>query len=137
MARTEDIEAKLAAYVDGELDEAGRAEIEKHLATNPQHAQLIRELMQQRQIVRDLPREMAPADVAEQINAQLERAALLGDDASDDVDSTALRISHWRQFRAIAAVLVLTAGLSIVVYYVLPSPSQRSTVTQLIPLPTT
>ena len=44
MANTENIEAKLCAYVDGELDEAGRAEIEAHLAANVQHRQLIEEL---------------------------------------------------------------------------------------------
>src|SRR5690348_8745682 len=109
MARTEDIEAKLAAYVDGELDEVGRAEIEKHLTTNPQHAQLIRELTQQRQFVRDLPRELAPADVSEQINAQLERAALLGSDVDDEMHAGSLRIDRWQQFRAIAAVIVLMA----------------------------
>src|SRR3982750_4298631 len=115
MARTEDIEAKLAAYVDGELDEAGRAEIEKHLAGNPQHAQLIAELTQQRELMRALPRETAPADVSEQINAQLERAVLLGDDAGDDAGvAGSIQMSHWPQIRAIAAVLVLTTGLAII-----------------------
>ena len=41
MANTEQIEAKLCAYVDGELDAAGRAEIEQHLAANPQHRALV------------------------------------------------------------------------------------------------
>jgi anti-sigma factor RsiW len=34
VANTENIEAKLAAYVDGELDPTGRAEIEQYLKTN-------------------------------------------------------------------------------------------------------
>src|SRR5215213_7222467 len=79
MADTENIEAKLAAYVDGELDEARRAEIERYLAGNPQHRKLIEELTVTRQYVRDLPRESAPADVADMLSQQLERAALLGD----------------------------------------------------------
>ena len=57
MANTEQIEAKLCAYVDGELDAAGRAEIEAHLAANPQHRELLTELMAQRELLRELPRE--------------------------------------------------------------------------------
>jgi anti-sigma factor RsiW len=60
MANTENIEAKLCAYVDGELDPAGRAEIEAHLTANPQHRQLMAELMQQRDLLGGLPRERAP-----------------------------------------------------------------------------
>jgi anti-sigma factor RsiW len=71
MANTENIEAKLAAYVDGELDASERAEIEQHLAANPQHRKLIEELRVARQYLRQLPREQAPPDVAEALNAQL------------------------------------------------------------------
>ena len=42
---TENIEAALCAYVDGELDAKERVEIEKHLEANPQHRQLLLELM--------------------------------------------------------------------------------------------
>src|SRR5262245_35895616 len=122
MAKTEDIEAKLAAYVDGELDEAGRADIEAHLAAHPTHQQLIEELMRHRQLLKNLPRQAAPGDVAEAINAQLERAVLLGD-VDDDHDSASLRIGNWGQVRAIAAVLILTASLAGVIYYLLPSTS--------------
>jgi anti-sigma factor RsiW len=60
----EEIEAKLAAYIDGELDAAGRAEIEKHLQANPQHRVLISDLTKQRELVRSLPRTNAPAEIA-------------------------------------------------------------------------
>lgn len=136
MARTEDIEAKLAAYVDDELDPAARAEIEKHLAGNPQHRTLIAELMQQRQLLRDLPRQTAPADVAETINAQLERAVLLGD-VDDDADTITMRISPWGQIRAIAAVIVLTGGLAAAIWLLLPSPKHRPEIADIRTLPTT
>ena len=67
MANTENIEAKLAAYVDGELDAADRAEIEQHLAANPQHRKLIEELREARQCLRELPREQAPPEIAEML----------------------------------------------------------------------
>lgn len=122
MANTEDIEAKLCAYVDGELDAGGRAEIERHLSTNPQHRRLIDELVQQRDLVRALPRARAPLDVAESLNAQLERAALLN---VDEWDQRSMRISRWPQLRAAAAILLLVGGLAAVVYYVIPSPNPQ------------
>ncbi|HEY1629304.1 MAG TPA: polysaccharide biosynthesis/export family protein [Tepidisphaeraceae bacterium] len=137
MAKSEDIEAKLAAYVDGQLDAADRAEIEKHLAEHPQHRQLIAELMQHKQLLKNLPREHAPADVAEAINAQLERAVLLGD-IDDDSHAAAMRIGRGPQMRAIAAVLLLTASLAAVIYYLLPSPSRKPPqLADLRTLPTT
>ncbi len=122
MASTEDIEAKLCAYVDGELDEAAQAEIERHLADNPQHRELITDLVQHRDMIRALPRVRAPQDISETLGAQLERAVLLGDDEAGD--TPILRISHWPQIRAAAAILLLVFGLAAVVYYVLPTPDR-------------
>ena len=124
MAKSEDIEAKLAAYVDDELDAADRAEIEKHLKDNPQHRQLIAELIEHRQMLKNLPRESAPGDVAEAINSQLERAVLLGD-IDDDSHISNLRIGRGPQIRAIAAILFLTVGLAAAIYYMLPSPNRK------------
>src|SRR4051812_25764016 len=121
MANTENIEAKLCAYVDGELDAAGRAEIEAHLAANPQHRQLLEELTRQRELLRDLPREKAPDDLSESLQAQLERSVLLGSQQS----AVAGKISHWPQFMALAAVLVLAIGLAAVIYMVLPDQSKQ------------
>src|SRR5438128_1671440 len=74
----EQIEARLAAYIDGELDATERAEIEKHLAANPQHKALIEELSGQRDLLKALPHEQAPPEIAETIQGQLERSVLLG-----------------------------------------------------------
>lgn len=119
MANTENIEAKLAAYVDGELDAAGRAEIEQYLTTNPQHRELIDELRQAKNYLQELPRAAAPMEVAEMISQQLERASLLGD---VEIGEGGTHFARWPQFRAIAAILLLTVGLAGVLYYVLPSP---------------
>jgi len=77
-ANQEQIEARLAAYIDGELDVGERAKIEKHLAGNPQHKALIEELMIQRDLLHAVPREKAPPEIAETIQSQLERSVLLG-----------------------------------------------------------
>ena len=126
MANTENIEAKLCAYVDGELDPAGRAEIEAHLETNPQHRQLMTQLMQQRDLLSGLPRERAPEDLFESMQNQLERAVLLDGDAAPGGAAggsphIAGRINRWPQRFAAAAVLLLAVGLAAVIYFVLPN----------------
>ena len=39
---SENIEARLCAYVEGDLDEQGRVEIERHLEAHPNHRRLLR-----------------------------------------------------------------------------------------------
>src|SRR3954454_12878269 len=76
----EEIEAKLAAYVDGELTPAERVEIETYLQTNPSHRSLLQDLVAHRDLLRKLPREKAPGDCTEGFQGQLERDILLGGD---------------------------------------------------------
>lgn len=116
----ENIEAKLAEYLEGTLDPAGRAEIEQHLMRNPEHRQLMLDLGQTRQILQSLPRERAPGDMTEMLQGQLERTALLGE-GPDESSAAALRINRWPQLFALAAIVLLAIGLGVVVYIVLPS----------------
>lgn len=108
------IESKLCAYIDGELDADGRAEIEKHLEANPQHRRLLESLRATRDLLRWLPREPAPPEISETLNGQLERSVLL------DYSGDSLRPSIWPRVFATAAIIVLTAGLGAAVYYALP-----------------
>src|SRR3954470_7495213 len=99
MANTENIEAKLAAYVEDELDAADRAQIEQHLAANPQHRALIAELRKTRGYMQSLPHASAPPEIAEALAAQLERAALLGD-VQIGSDGAPSDFNRWPQVRA-------------------------------------
>ncbi|MDQ3439366.1 MAG: zf-HC2 domain-containing protein, partial [Planctomycetota bacterium] len=119
MANTENIEAKLCAYIDGDLDAQGRAEIEKHLAANPQHRTLIAQLSKQRDLLRELPRETAPEEILDALQSQMERSVLLGDDDAAR-ESESMKIHRWPQLMAAAAIVVLTVGLGLVIYFVLP-----------------
>ncbi|HEY7119121.1 MAG TPA: zf-HC2 domain-containing protein, partial [Tepidisphaeraceae bacterium] len=114
----EKIESQLCAYVEGELDDAERAEIERHLQTNPQHKTLIAELRQQRHLLQTLPKANIPGELNESLTGQLERSALLNED--DQTSEAGMRINRWPQLAAVAAVLFLAVGLGVVVYYVLP-----------------
>src|SRR5436190_10831636 len=113
----EQIEARLAAYVDGLLPESDRAEIELHLANHPEHLAVLHELIRHKEMVVSLPRESAPGDLSEALQGHLERAALLG----DQNDAVALGVRRFPQFTALAAMVLLTVGLAIVVYFALPT----------------
>ena len=121
-------EAKLCAYLEGELTPAERAEIEKYLDANPQHRKLLGELSKTREFVGLLPRESAPSEIAEAFHGHVERAMLL--DGSADGESV-VRLNRWPQFMLAAAIVVLAGGLGVVVYFTLPttpSPQYSSSV---------
>ncbi|MCC6424758.1 MAG: polysaccharide biosynthesis/export family protein [Phycisphaerales bacterium] len=120
----ENIEAKLCAYVDGELDAKGRAEIEKHLQSNPQHRKLLESLAKTHRFVAELPREKAPPEILENLQGQLERAVLLGDVGGDESDGV-MRISRWPQITSLAAIVMLTVGLGVILYFMLPPLSRQ------------
>jgi hypothetical protein len=110
----ENIEAMLCAYIEGDLDEAGRAQIEKHLQEHPQHRKLIAALAATRDLVRDLPRAKAPPDVGEWVHGQVERSILL-DDSGSMIATPGKRPSRWPQLLGVAAVLLLFVALAAIV----------------------
>src|ERR1041385_8626437 len=128
----EDIEAKLAAYVDGELTPAEKVEIETHLEQNPSHRALLHDLAWHRQILRNLPREQAPGDCTEGFQGQLERDILLGGDELTRSRSS-FRISYSPQLLSAAAIIILALGLAIIVYSVLPPHHPKAQLTQVTP----
>ncbi|MGD0461998.1 MAG: hypothetical protein ABSB74_05885 [Tepidisphaeraceae bacterium] len=110
----ENIEAMLCAYIEGDLDAAGRAQIEKHLQDHPQHRKLIQELTAMRELVRGLPRVKAPMELGESLRGKVERSMLLGD--TGDTPQQSARGNRWPQVFAIAAVFLLCASLCLVLY---------------------
>ncbi len=119
---TENIEARLCAFVEGDLDEAARVEIEKHLQTHPAHRALLDELKRTKAMLISLPRELAPVDMAETLQGHLERSVLLDGVGTDPLESN-LRINRWPQLIGVAAVVLLAAGLGTLVYVILPAHS--------------
>lgn len=122
---SEAIEAKLCAYLEGELAPPDRAEIEEYLKNYPQHRQTLSDLATNRTVLRNLPREKAPAEVAEAFQGQMERSMLLDGPVNEDA---IVRLKHGPQLALAAAIVVLAAGLGIVVYIILPGPVQKYSV---------
>src|SRR5690349_4083349 len=105
---------KLEAYIDGALEAADRAEVERQLAANPQLRKMVAELSMTRDLLRALPRAAAPPELMETFQGSLEREALLGQGGADTEAAAAaapLRIHRWPQFMSIAAIVLLAVGL--------------------------
>src|SRR4051794_29206724 len=126
----EDIEAKLAAYVDGELTPAERVEIETHLQQNPSHRALLQDLTLHRNLLRSLPREKAPGDCTEGFQGQLERDILLGGNELAQARRR-WRIQYSPQILSAAAIILLAIGLAVIVYSVLPPHQPKAPLAQL------
>jgi hypothetical protein len=125
----ENIEAMLCAYVEGDLDEAGRAQIEKHLQSNPQHRKLLDDLVQMKEMVRGLPRVKAPMDVGDSLRQKVERSMLLEDAAV--VRPTGGQVDRWPQMFAIAAMFLLVSALCFIVYRALAPTLKPAQFTQV------
>ena len=116
----EAVEAQLCAYLEDELSPAERAVIEQHLAVHPQHRQLLADLALNRGWLRDVKHEAAPAEVGEAFRQQVERSLLMGEDRPAAGRSG----GRWRQFGVLAALLLMTAGLGVVLTVMLAAPSR-------------
>jgi hypothetical protein len=104
-------EARLCAYLEGELSPEDRVDIEKHLTANPQHRQLLKDLAETRGWMRTIPKESAPSELAEAFAAQMERSLLL-DEPRERGNST---INRLPQYALLAAILLLTLGLGVLI----------------------
>jgi hypothetical protein len=105
---TEELEARIAAYIDGQLPPAEAARLEVFLAnTDPRLAEQIIGMLNDRHRLRTLPRPAAPVDLAGRIMEQVERATLLNDAQAPDHHAPH---RWWQSKAAIAAALLLMIG---------------------------
>ena len=94
----------LSAYVDGEVDDRERVLVERILREDASARRLLEELRRTIQVVSSLPRHGAPPTLATDLEAQLERAELLGD-AEPNVVHLSERRASWTAWLAVAAML--------------------------------
>lgn len=115
---------QLSAYIDGELSETARAEVEGWLAGDADARRLLEELRHAARLVGGLPRSAAPKGLSAEVTARLEREALLG--ASVASESAARRVPLWQRGLAIAASLLLIVTASWLMWPELPKPPSES-----------
>ena len=113
------IEELLNSFIDGELTEREKTEVQRLISHDAQVAQRLRELQKSKMLVGSLPRAEAPARILDEIKASLERGTLSGERAwSEEPSDRRVGVRHLliRKVLAAAAMVGLVAILSAVVY---------------------
>ncbi len=137
-SESNNIDVLLNAYLDGELSPEQAEQVERMLAEDEALRRLLEQYRQVAGRVRDLPKQAAPGQLAEQISYELEREFLLGPESRwgqgspEAVGRNHLRL---RRFISAAAILILVSGMGLMVYTVFyPSSSPDSPVIAVKPL---
>jgi hypothetical protein len=110
------IEELLNGYIDGELTERHRTEVERLISHDARIAQRLRELQKCKMLVSSLPRAEAPDEMLEQIKASLEERAPLAQEPSGFAERVGARHLLVRKVLTAAAMIGLVAVLAAVVY---------------------
>lgn len=92
---------QISAYLDGELTEKERAEVERLLERDAEARRILAELRQTARLLGSLPKERLSAGAAEALNARMERESLLGDGATRSTGGA------WWKTPALAACIVV------------------------------
>ena len=103
------IKELLSAYIDGEVTPGQSLAVKEAVAKDPELALELHELTATRRLVMGLPQERAPRGFVRKVMARAERKHLLGDRHAGGAFSAARWITL-----AVAAVVLLTAGIGII-----------------------
>ena len=103
----EELQQRIAAYLDGQLPPAEAARLEVYLAnTDPALVNMVVGMLADKVQVRALPKSKAPIDLAQRIMESVERSSLLKD--VEHLSGT--RRAWWQSRAAIAAGLAIVLG---------------------------
>jgi hypothetical protein len=121
------IEELLNSFVDGELPERHRTEIQRLISHDREVAQRLRDLQKCKMLVSSLPRAEAPAEMLEQMKASLESRAFLGRQPERFYERKGARHLLVRKVLTAAAMIGLVAVFAAVVYtIVIPESPSRA-----------
>jgi hypothetical protein len=103
----DDLQERIAAYIDGELSPAEAARLEVFLAnTDPELAKQVIQMIANKGMLRLAPKPMAPRDLSARVMEQIERASLLHNVEHLSTPKSAA----WKSKGLIAAGLLLVLG---------------------------
>ncbi len=105
-------DATLLAYVEQTLTRQEEADFEAAAASEPDLLASLRQLRADREVLRAMPEPQAPATLAADVLAQIERSLLLETDlVAPSISLRRYRAPHWQRYAAAAGfVLLLTGG---------------------------
>lgn len=109
----------LSAYIDGELDDAGRDAIENALATDDELREQLRQLQATRRLLRELPVSKAPDDFVHRVMARAERNHL----TAHKPEEPAPQSLRWVRYVAVAAVALIAISVGMLITSQLTNPT--------------
>jgi len=118
MKESANIDELLNSFIDGELAQRPRIEVQRLISHDAQVARRLLELQRCKILVSSLPRAEAPPDIAEQVKASLERRTLLGEQPSDWNERKGAKHLLFRKVLTAAAMIGLVAVLAATVYLI-------------------
>lgn len=118
--RRKQLEEQLSAYLDDELSPRQRAKLEAILAKDADARALLSELQALRSALKSLPRARAADDLVANVQARMERRALLGDETSRPAEKP-VGMSAGGRWVAAAAIVLMT-GVAGYVTWIIRSP---------------
>ncbi len=119
-SKRQEIGEQLSAYLDGELSEAEARRLEEAVRADAELAGELNSLRAVRGLLRELPRERAPAGMTEGIVARAERSRLL---TGPGVPGR--RGFSWPRRLAVAAAVLIAVGAGLVLMSLPPKPAGR------------
>jgi hypothetical protein len=122
------IEELLNSYIDGELTEREKTEVQRLISHDAQAAHRLRELQTSKILVSSLPRAEAPDGILDKVKASLETEVLSGERAwSEEPSGGRVGVRHLmvRKFLAAAAMVGLVAILGGVIYTIVAPESHN------------
>jgi len=118
------VEELLNSYIDGELDERKSNEVKRLIDNDPKARRLFNSLNRYKKLMGSMLPAAAPEGFSESVSRRLERQALLADTGVYH-HKAGLRHLILRRFVTAAAVIVLMAVLSIIVFDIFVPKSSR------------
>jgi len=113
------IDELLSSFIDGELTDSQRADVERLIAYNPQVAQRLQQFQKIKMMVSSLPHVKSPREMVERIKASLAAEALSAEQPIYLDERKGMRQLLLRRVVAVAAMIALVAILGGVVYSIL------------------
>lgn len=114
-----DIDELLNSYIDGELTERQKTEVQRLISHDPEIAKRLAQLKKCRLLVASLPYEEAPEDMVELVTTSLERQTLLSEPQTTSDERKGARQLMFRKVLAAAAMIGLVTVLATVIYTII------------------
>jgi len=118
------IQDNLSAYIDGEAGPELTAEVDRHLRTCDNCRRLLNELRAVSGLLNSVPQHAAPSTLAEDLQIRLERQMLIESEGEPAETAPAVdrrlaqrRSSVWPRVAAVAACLLLAAGITLLLTF--------------------